>query len=231
MTFMKASVTSSRARMPFDEAIAVSTAPAVQMPNASRSCSAQAPKASPSASPARAGSSAAVPGSNPWWPRTGAGSGKPGYSPAAPAARAAARALASARAATSRRPASVRSFVSAEPVWPSWTRKIETPVSFTCVAWVGIERAKRDTSERSRVTVACASPVVWARARSATSSASSGTAAVMRRRPGPRGSARARRRGRRTSPARARPCRSSSGPTGASPPGRRRHRGSPRSAG
>ena len=65
MTFMNASVTSSSRRSPVLEAIAVRTAPAVQMPNASRPCSAATANAAASAAPAWAGSSRAVAASKP----------------------------------------------------------------------------------------------------------------------------------------------------------------------
>ena len=78
MTFMKASVTLSSARTPVDEAMAVSTAPAVQIPNACSPAAAQRSKATRSASPAAPGSSCAVSGSKPSWWGAGAGAGRPG---------------------------------------------------------------------------------------------------------------------------------------------------------
>ena len=60
MTFMYASVTASSARTPVDEAMAVSTAPAVQIPNACSPAASQRSKAMRSASPAAPGSSCAV---------------------------------------------------------------------------------------------------------------------------------------------------------------------------
>src|SRR3954469_766375 len=78
MTFMNASVASSRARVPADEAIAVSTAPAVQIPNASSDRSAHVSNATRSAAPASAGSSAAVAASKPSASPAGSGAGGAG---------------------------------------------------------------------------------------------------------------------------------------------------------
>ena len=78
MTFMYASVSASVGRTPVDEAMAVSTAPAVQTPKACSPAAAQRSKAVRSALPAPAGSSRAVAGSNPSCGRAGAGAGSPG---------------------------------------------------------------------------------------------------------------------------------------------------------
>ena len=78
MTFMKASVTLSSARTPVDEAMAVSTAPAVQIPKACSPAASQPSKAIRSAAPAAAGSSCAVSASRPSCGRAGAGAGSPG---------------------------------------------------------------------------------------------------------------------------------------------------------
>ena len=87
----------------------------------------------------------------PGWPGWPADSASPGYVPGPE--RAAARAAASARRALARKASSSSRFVDASAVWPSRTTRISTVVSSTSVACVGIERAKRDISERSRTTV------------------------------------------------------------------------------
>ena len=154
---------SSRAAHPGDDAIAVSTSPAVQTPNAS------SPRSAPrrtrrAARPGRRrverGGRRVVAVVRPRRP----GRGRPGYSPppAAPPRRP--PRAASARAATSRRPSSERSFVSALPVWPSWTERIGTDVSSTASPASGA--SARSATERALVgDVACASPPSCARAR------------------------------------------------------------------
>ena len=164
ITFMKPSVTRSWARMPPEEAIAVVTSPAVQTPKASSPARAVVRKAAASAAPAGAGSRMAVWASQPWWVRTGAGCGRPGYSPGPAVARAAA--AATARPAAARRPSSSGGWS-----WPR-PRAVADHHQFGGhvrhpVAWG--ERANRE-SRALRVTVTCAcSPGSRARARSASS--------------------------------------------------------------
>ena len=122
-----------RAR-PADDAIAVSTSPAVQIPNASRPRSAQrgergAQRRAGQRRVERGGRGVVAVVARPRRRRRGQARVLAGP----PAAAAAARAAASARArdVAQRRRRRGR-FVAALPVWPSWTRRIETVVSSTC---------------------------------------------------------------------------------------------------
>jgi len=50
--------------------------------------------------------------------------------------------------------------VVADAVAPRATPRKWTVRSSTSVAWVGVERAKRESTERSRMTVTCISPLL-----------------------------------------------------------------------
>ena len=118
MTFMNASVTSSSRRTPVLDAIAVRTAPAVQMPNASRPCSAATANTSAERGAGllrveqRRGGVEPVDGGDVARPPGSPGASSPGWEPAPD--RAAARAAASARRAVSRSASSSSRFVEAE---------------------------------------------------------------------------------------------------------------------
>ena len=157
MTFMNASVTRRRRRAPVDEAIAVCTSPAVQTPNASRPCSPATANAARSAPAARAGVELGGRGVEAVVAASARrGSREPRMRARARASRRRARRPRRAPA-VARSASSSRRFVEAIAVWPSRRQRISTLVSSTAVACVGAERAKRDSSERSRTTVTCAS--------------------------------------------------------------------------
>ncbi len=164
---MNPSLTRSLHRRPLVAAIAVCTSPALQTPNASSAWSPATANASRSAAAACAGSRAAVAASKPACAKGSCGGAGPGCVPGPE--RAEASAAASARRAVARSDSSSRRLVEAIAACPSRKQRTSTLVSSIAVACVGAERAKRDSSERSRTTVTCASPPASASARSAMS--------------------------------------------------------------